>query len=250
MIADNNQTFGIPFHDALPDPAWVKAPSGPYTAVNTAFANALGRRKADIVGLIDEDLFIADTATRLRAVDRRAESQVVPVAAEELVLGHDGIPRWLEIRVVAIRDAAGAVVGTCGIARDVSERKSADIATRAETVQLRAVFDESPLGLSVADPDGFIIAANPAYQQLVGYTADELKHLRFSELSTTVEAEESLVLFRDLIEGRRRSYAVEKTYRRKTGEPVRVRVRSAASRDEAGALVHLITVAEDVTDTG
>jgi PAS domain-containing protein len=39
----------------------------------------------------------------------------------------------------------------------------------------KAVFENSAIGVALASPDGRILAANRAYQKMLGYTENELR---------------------------------------------------------------------------
>ena len=49
--------------------------------------------------------------------------------------------------------------------------------------QWRAVFERAAVGISIIDPTGRFIASNRAYQEITGYTADELREMTFLDLT-------------------------------------------------------------------
>ncbi|MFP6689130.1 MAG: PAS domain S-box protein [Alphaproteobacteria bacterium] len=44
---------------------------------------------------------------------------------------------------------------------------------------LRGIFETAAIGISACDRDGGMIEFNPAYQEMLGYTAEELKSKTF-----------------------------------------------------------------------
>ena len=50
-------------------------------------------------------------------------------------------------------------------------------------VRWRAVFERAAVGISIIDPAGRFIASNPAHQEIMGYTADELHQMTFLDLT-------------------------------------------------------------------
>jgi len=64
------------------------------------------------------------------------------------------------------------------IIRDISERKQAEAAIRSGETQLRlyaTVYEHSGEGILISDRDNRILAVNPAFTRLTGYTIDELR---------------------------------------------------------------------------
>jgi two-component system cell cycle sensor histidine kinase/response regulator CckA len=232
--------------NAISDAAWLKDSDGRYLVANTSFASLLGRSRDDIIGSSDEALQLPEAAAA-RQRDEQVMATGSAVVAEDCLTGPDGTQRWFETIVSPVRDEDGALIGTSGIARDITARKLAGATTDATARRLRAIFDESPLGIGLSDANGFVVESNTAYQRMVGYSAEELRHRRFSELSSPADASENVALFHDLVTGRTSSYTVEKTYRHRSGQQVFVRVTSAAVRDDRDRLLYSVGMVEDVT---
>ena len=114
--------------------------------------------------------------------------------------------------------------------------------------RLRAIFDVSPLGIAASDRDGFIIESNAAYQHMLGYTAAELRRMRFLELSDPEAGAENRRLFAEMVAGQRDQYVVEKTYRRRDGQTIWARVTATAVRDPHGSLEYSVAMVEDITE--
>jgi PAS domain S-box len=234
--------------DLIPDGAWLKDLDGRYVSVNAAFAATLSRAKSDIVGRSDEDLFPPAVAALFRRRDEQAITRPDPVVAEARVPIVD-VERWFETIAQGVYDTHGTLIGTSGVARDITSRKEAESALRASEARLRAMFEESPLGIGLADPDGFIIDANTAYLRMVGYSRDELRRMRFRELSPDRHAEEDLALFESLMAGSRQSYVVEKLYQKRSGETLNVRLTASGVRDESGRVAYSVGMVEDITES-
>ena len=57
---------------------------------------------------------------------------------------------------------------------EIAERTRAEEALRASEERWRAIFENSAVGMALVDANGRPMAANPALQRTLGYTADEL----------------------------------------------------------------------------
>src|SRR5262249_11526500 len=104
-----------------------------------------------------------------------------------------------------------------GFIRDVSARKRVEENLRRSEQRWRAVFENSAIGVALTDMTGRFLATNSAYQQMLGYSEEELKKLTFLELTLEDDAQRNWVLVADLIDGKRSQFQIEKRYRRKDG---------------------------------
>jgi PAS domain S-box-containing protein len=113
--------------DNIPDIAWLKDREGRFVAANTPYATAAGReRPEEILGLTDFDIWPRELAERYRADDIEMMSSGRHMRIEEPLVDADGLTRWIETFKTRIVGDHGEVIGTTGIARDITERKHAE----------------------------------------------------------------------------------------------------------------------------
>lgn len=114
--------------DNIPDQAWLKDRESRYIAVNEAFARDCGVRKSDIAGLTPPDVWPESWGHKYLRTDRRVIESGQRWRYEETRYGADGRQLWFDTIKTPIRDARGAIVGTAGISRDITDRKMAEAA--------------------------------------------------------------------------------------------------------------------------
>ena len=90
-------------------------------------------------------------------------------------------------------------------------------------------------------------AANPAFQAILGYTDDELRHLTPLDLTVGEERDTADVRLAALREGKIDHYAVEKQYRRKDGKVIWAQA-SVARTSQSGPEM-LIGTMIDITES-
>lgn len=110
--------------DNIPDIAWLKDVEYRYEAVNESFARMCGLSPEDIIGKTDLELWSTRLAEKYRADDMDIVSSGKRKVIEEQIIGKDGRGIWAETIKSPIYNDNGRLLGTVGIARDISERKS------------------------------------------------------------------------------------------------------------------------------
>ncbi|WP_167108178.1 GGDEF domain-containing protein [Mycobacterium sp. DL592] len=70
----------------------------------------------------------------------------------------------------------------------------------------------SPIGMAVVGLDGTFLRTNRALRSMLGYSKRELAELTFQEITHPDDLEADVALLTDCLEGRRRSYRIDKRY--------------------------------------
>jgi diguanylate cyclase (GGDEF)-like protein/PAS domain S-box-containing protein len=126
----------------IPDLVWLKDPDGIFLACNRQTERWLGAAEEDIVGKTDYDFVAAELAERFRNDDRQAlEHNNVYADENRLTFASDGYQGIFEILNTPMRDQKGQLIGVLGIARDISERKNAEVRIRRQ-MQLYATLSQ------------------------------------------------------------------------------------------------------------
>jgi len=110
------------------------------------------------------------------------------------------------------------------------------------------IFQRAPFAGALLEPDGTVVHANRALEELVGYTARQLATMSFVEFTHPDDVEKDWTQFRDLAEGRLDEYHMEKRYLHAEGRLVWGRLAVAAIRRSDGSLQHIVGMVEDITE--
>jgi PAS domain S-box-containing protein len=103
------------------------------------------------------------------------------------------------------------------LTQENSDRRKAEEALRASEERWRKLFEYSSVGITVKDLDQRIVAANPAFEEMLGYTKEELQTLTPVDITHEDDCTVTQMILADLKEGRRQADRVEKRFRRKDG---------------------------------
>lgn len=107
----------------IPDMAWLKDIDSRFIVVNDAFAKACGFKADEIVGKVDLDLWPRDLAESYRSDDREVMKSRKRKCIEERLVNKEDGEIWIETVKTPVFDDQGRVIGTTGIARNISQRK-------------------------------------------------------------------------------------------------------------------------------
>src|SRR6202451_3355730 len=100
---------------------------------------------------------------------------------------------------------------------DITERKQAEAALRKSEERWRSVYENSAIGVALTGLNGRFLAANRAYEKMLGYTEEELRKLTFLEITEEDYRDANWESVSELLEGKRQQFQIEKQYRRKDG---------------------------------
>lgn len=132
----------------------------------------------------------------------------------------------------------------------VESRKSLQRSFTALQVSDRrwlGLYENTAVGIALADRDGRILSANPALQRMLGYGRDEIVGVSLIEITEPSERDITARKVHSLFDGELPSYSVQKRYEKKDGAYLWANV--CASRipamAEDGAM--LAVIVEDIT---
>ena len=119
---------------------------------------------------------------------------------EKAYIRKDGTVFPVELQSYAVRNDAGEIEYLWGTARDITERKRAEEALRESEARFRSYIEQSPYGVFVADGQGRYVDVNPASERITGYSAEQLKAMRITDLIAPESRETAAKHFQRLTE--------------------------------------------------
>jgi diguanylate cyclase (GGDEF)-like protein/PAS domain S-box-containing protein len=114
--------------------------------------------------------------------------------------------------------------------------------------RFRGAFEQAPIGMALASPDGRLVRVNRAYGAILGRDPEELVGTLIRDLTLPEDWEANAVQFSALVAGEIDRYHMEKRYRHADGRVVWVTVSATCVRDAAGRPLHVIGQIEDITE--
>jgi two-component system cell cycle sensor histidine kinase/response regulator CckA len=147
-----------------------------------------------------------------------------------------------------LTDKNGKLTGVVGISADITERKRSQEALRASEERWRAIFENSAVGIALADEKGFLTLTNRAYQKMVGYTDEELRSMSFLDLTHEEDRAANADMANQLWQGKLQQFQHEKRYRCKDGKLIWVRNTVSIAPGTEITSRFAMAIVEDVTE--
>ncbi|WP_159064880.1 putative bifunctional diguanylate cyclase/phosphodiesterase [Thaumasiovibrio subtropicus] len=122
--------------NSLPDLAWIKDDKGQFLAVNEKFGEAFDVEYMSLVGKTDFDISDPHDAETYVREDQQVLETGETVRRVFNARHVDGHYNWIELIKVPVYEN-GKIIGTAGTARDISERKNAQL-----KLEFQANYDE------------------------------------------------------------------------------------------------------------
>ncbi len=164
--ADRERLYSAAVESSV-DAIITKTLDGVVTGWNPAAERLFGFTAAEMIGLNIETIIPGERRTEQQAIlgmIRRGET----VKHHQTVrLTKDGKEIDVSLSISPIKSPAGAVIGACKIARDVTEQKLAE-------EKFHLAVEASPSGILMTDLAGHIVMVNSEIEKLFGYPRDEL----------------------------------------------------------------------------
>jgi PAS domain S-box-containing protein len=233
------------FINSISDMAWFKDTDSNFVIVNKAFGDAVGMEPEYLVNNTCEICFGAEAAKKFKEDDQKVMKSRERVVFEESILDTNGNKVLLETIKAPLFDESGKILGTIGVARDITERKKVEEELAREKKKLENIVDGIGAGLVVLDSETRVIWANDKVQQWFG-PIEKLRGKYCSEIYNLNEPDKECAAVAALISGE-----VE------TGESFGLTIEdkercfqltTAPVKDRDGKIVQFVELVQDTTE--
>ena len=161
------QTLVATLMDNLPDAVYFKDTASRFLRANRALSRKFSLSDpAQLVGKSDADFFSEEHAGRALADEQKIIHTGQPLLnVEEKETWLDGTVGWVVTSKLPLRDTAGRIVGTCGISRDITERKRSEEALQNSRALYFSLVENMPQSVFRKDRAGRFEFVNKRFCQ-------------------------------------------------------------------------------------
>ncbi|MEZ6041179.1 MAG: PAS domain S-box protein [Planctomycetaceae bacterium] len=219
-----------------------------------AVAEALtGWKTSDAVQRPLSDVFqIIGEATRKPSPSPAAAvlrgSRITGDRGSTLLIAKDGTERLIEDNAAPILNEKSQVTGCVLVFRDVTSRRQQEMRLAQNEQTFRETFDRAPTGIAHVMLDGRWLRVNEKLCEITGYSRDELLSRTALEITHPEDVTLATELVKQLLAGDIPSFALEKRYLSKNGDPVWVNLTVALMRDNVGKPDFYVVMIEDIRE--
>lgn len=238
-----------------------KTIDGTITSWNRGAEVLYGHTAAEAVGRPISLIIPPDRPDELPSIMARLRRGKRVDHYETVRVRKDGVRLDVSVSISPIRNDAGTIVGAASIGRDISERTRAErerraleqqaqqeLAARRESEErFRAVWEATSEALALSDPDGIVLAVNPAYCSLYGRPPEAFVGRSFSLIFPEEEQAAAETQYRDIFADPDPPGSHESRVRRPDGSERVVEARADFVLRN-GARVAMVSAIRDVTE--
>ena len=220
-----------------------------YFRVNQALVDMLGYSESELTSLSCENItHPEDWEQTIPCIERVWQGEIDSFKREQRFLKKNQEILWANLTSMVLRDPSGEILYSMGMVEDITERKQAEADLRHSEEQFRRVFDEAPIGMSIAGLDNRYIRINRSFYEMLGYTQSELMALSFWDITHPEDLELEIPCMEQLIRGESDRFRLEKRYLTKNQATIWVNLTLIALRNRAGDILYTLAMIEDITE--
>ncbi len=223
------------------DIIYISDKAGNRKFMNEAAIRVLGYQKEEVIGKPFINLVHPDDRERTLQIWMEMIEKGIDVSnLENRYITKEGKVIDLLHNVKVVRNENREVIGTQGIARDITQRKK----TEEKLALFSKAVEETMDGVLITDLNGYIVYSNRAIKEIFGYSADELFGRHVNETNA-----DSFFASEEIIPGIRKSgrWNGELVIRHKEGMEFPVWLTASLIKDNRGNPLAMVGVVRDIT---
>jgi PAS domain S-box-containing protein len=251
QLQDQGRLWASAFEHSSSGMAIVNPATCTLNSVNAAYARLLGYQPEELAGRSVFTLYPESEHANLKSIVDRCDA-VGSCTAEIRRLHRDGTVLPTLLNMVSVRDGQGSLLYRLTTVTDLSEREHNLAKLRQqEALQLidqrfRLLAESAPVGILLADPDGAVNYANPAWLAITAIPLGDALRRGWFERVHPDDRMRVHSAWDKTLDGS--AFDMEFRYQRPNGEVRWVHAHASPITDPGGAVLGYVRVTLDITD--
>lgn len=232
----------------IPDMAWIKDKKHRFIAVNKALAASSGVEIGDMLGKTDLDYYPKDLAEQYVSDDLEVIRSGVNKTIVERFFDSSGTMRWIETIKTPIYDEKNKIIGTTGIARDITQRKQIEekLVESEKNFRLMAENARDMIYRIRFIPGEEVEYVSPAVRSITGYSIEEFTN--DPGLGYKIIHPEDKPVWKEMLKHKYDNIPVSFRWKRKDGKYIWVELINVPFRDKNGSVAYIEGICRDISE--
>jgi PAS domain S-box-containing protein len=226
------------------DPVCRFLPIGTLTFVNSAFCRYFDLTREELIGRSFCEFITDEHRLHVRSQIKLLKPNQSVFKYEHKITVSPGEFRWINWTFRGIFDADEKLVEIQSVARDVTDRKQAELALKKSQARYYNLIKAIPDGVVAYDPEGQATYVNDGFVQLYGWTQEEVG--RSLSFVPPEEKERTLAAWQKTFEGEK--VLLETKRFTKDGRLLDIQLRTAILSNREGNVSESIVIHRDITE--
>ena len=208
--------------ESAPDAIFILDRKSAIQYVNSVARQWLGKADAELIGRSPAEFFPPEIV-RHQQENLQRVFQTGEFMRTERAQPFRGTEKWIETRLVPLRNPQGEIQSVMGISRDLTEQKRTAEALKEREELSQKIIGAAMEGFWMLNPEGKLVDVNDAYCRMSGYSRQELLSMRLSDVEANEPSPELVAQHAQRII-QSGSDRFETRHRRKDGRIIEVEV--------------------------
>ena len=217
-----------------------------YLAASKKWLDDYKLTNKNIIGVSHYDLF-PRTSDEWKQHHQNGLKGIAKKREEEQFFRKDGSTQWISWELKPWYNDNGTVGGVIIYTANITNRKKTEEQLRISEAAFRANFENAAVGMAFIDKSGKWLKVNSRLCEILGYSNNELLQKTFAEITHPDDIKLDFSLLKEIIQGKRSYYHMEKRYFTKDNTIVYIILGVSAVRDENNEILYFITQTIDIT---
>lgn len=216
---------------------------------NPAICRMYGMTRDEMIGMSAAEVtYPEDNPQSTQLLDELISGQRDSYEIDRRYIRRNGEVFWAHVTMSSVRGSDGKPLYLVGMVIDIDEQKKMQERIRESEARFQAIFDNVAVGVAVMTLDRQPVAVNAQTEKITGYNLDDLAGMNPVMIVIPEDRNIDVEMFKDLVEGRRDSYVMERRYRHKDGHIFWARINYSLVRDRNGNPDYLVGIIEDIDE--
>ncbi|MDI5896895.1 PAS domain S-box protein [Flavobacterium yafengii] len=157
-------------------------------------------------------IYPEDKVAYFKSIDKFINGDLNRWSEEYRYLKSDGTYAFVNDKAVIIRNNDGKAIRMIGAMRDISQKKNLIDQLKQSEEKFKGAFENSAVGMALVNNKGYFIEVNDRLCEILGYSSQEMKSLRFQEITHYEDLKIDLEYKEKIATGKISNFSSEKRF--------------------------------------